>query len=117
MQQHINRSERRYAQMNGLPFPSDHELRKRLEKRLYQAKYNKRYNRDGVGLIPVSSDVDVKPANRLADPSSAIDLSSNQNSTSPNPGFPQAGLDALIKGGITPANPPTAPDSLGLDVL
>jgi hypothetical protein len=45
--------------------------------------------------------------------SSVTDLN---NSTTPNEGFPQAGLDALLAGGVTKANKPTTANSLGLDV-
>lgn len=129
LQQHINRSHRRHARMNGLEGPSNAELAKRMEKRLNQAHiptYDKRFNRNGV-TVPVSNDEDVsvKGANRLGSnqlgnqiqnstSNGNVTDSGNQNSTSQ--GFPQKALDAQNSNGLTKANQPTGNNSLGLDV-
>ena len=59
LQQHINRSHRRHARMNGLEGPSSAELAKRLQKRLDAVefqKYDKRFNRVGVDKASSFSD-------------------------------------------------------------
>lgn len=129
LQQHINRSHRRHARMNGFEGPSDAELAKRMEKRFNQAhipKYDKRFNRNGVTIpVPNDEDVSVKGANLLGSnqqgnqiqnstsDNNVTDLA-NQNSTSE--GFPQTALDAQNSNDLTKANPPTGNNSLGLDV-
>jgi len=129
LQQHINRSHRRHARMNGLEGPSTAELAKRLEKRLHIAqfpKYDKRFNRNGVNRVP-SGDGSVKGANTLVahhhgdegENSSSGDVLleeiDNQKGT-PGQGFPAAGLDAGNAGDLTKANKPTTANSIGLDV-
>lgn len=124
LQQHINRSHRRHARMIGREGPTEDEMTRRVAKRLNQANFpshGKRYNRVG-GTFSGSGNVDatIESAGGLgndtqSNPSNGTvpDLS-NQNSTSQ--GFPQAGLDAAIAGDLTPANTPTANNSLGLDI-
>lgn len=129
LQQHINRSHRRHARMIGREGPSEAELTMRMEKRLNQANFQnhgKRYYRNGAPPSGSGNeDVSIKGADRLGSnqlgngtqdgsSNSTVPDLSNQNSTSA--GFPQAGLDAQIADQLTPANEPTANNSLGLDI-
>lgn len=132
LQQHINRGHRRHARMSGLEGPSDAELVKRLEKRLNQANFqknDKRFNRNGVDRVSASGneDVEIKGANLLGSKKHGngtrngtsdgnVPPASNQNTTTPGQGFPQAALDGLNAGDLTKANQPPTANSLGLDI-
>ena len=55
----------------------------------------------------------VTDPNNSTSPDGVTDLN---NSTTSNPGFSKAGLDAFNSGTLTKANPPTASNSIGLDI-
>lgn len=117
LQQHINRGHRRYARMNGLPAPSDALLLKRLEKRVNQANFEKRYNRNGINPVLASDDFNVTVTGSNPNSNDTVPNDNNPNSTSQ--GFPQGAVNPLLDGNgiaITPANQPTTPNSLGLDI-
>jgi hypothetical protein len=96
----INRSIRRLAKMTGAKPPSDRSLEQRLERRMLSldvpSGIDRRFNLIGVPRDLGDSDVQLeKRFNRV--------------------GVLKPGLRRQVAP-ITAANPPTAPNSLGLDI-
>ncbi|KAF8896228.1 acid protease [Infundibulicybe gibba] len=128
LQQHINRSQQRFARMTGREPPPEAELRTNLEKRVLSlpadvfasVELSKRYNTQGAKKISVS-DANAfhgKPVEddtiRLA---IACQLQRLLAPTQGNQGVSSKETDALANGGISEANPPNAANSLGLDII
>ncbi|EKM57764.1 uncharacterized protein PHACADRAFT_90884 [Phanerochaete carnosa HHB-10118-sp] len=111
LQQHINRGLKRYARMTGRDEPSALELRANLHKRLYipaegrpgpRRVNSKRFNRHGSKGTQAAT--------------SASSATSTGSAAGSGAGFSEIDLEAEDNGGLTDANPPTAANSLGLDI-
>ncbi|KAG5645562.1 hypothetical protein DXG03_005838 [Asterophora parasitica] len=126
-QQNINRSHRRFARMTGRSEPTSEELRSNLHKRVLAVSGEeglvKRYNRVGV--------VKGKSKSRLAAGSGAVLASASaterhghshkgkgrhEGNEDDATGSGAATGTTGAAGGVTPANQPTANNSLGLDI-
>ncbi|KAI9060981.1 acid protease [Trametes sanguinea] len=135
LQQHINRGLKRYARMKGREPPSKRDMEEKIAKRMYipeggRPKFNansKRYNRKGaakvnaLGTAETVSDTfeafakGLKEAaqggkgkkHKQAQAQAAASGSNSGNST---------GATDADNGSLTAANPPTASNSLGLDI-
>ncbi|KAH9476976.1 Pepsin A [Psilocybe cubensis] len=98
LQQHINRGLRRMARMRGHEAPSARDLHTLLERRVRDVEgvegLSRRFNRFG---LPAPA------AHSSAHEAVSLAEAPKQN-------------DALIDDGVTVANTPTAPNSLGLDI-
>jgi len=120
LQQHMNRGHKRLAHMTGRAAPSTHELRATIEKRMFNlqsGQVEKRFNRPSFSPHPSAG----KSAG--ANDNSVIDLNGNGNATgsgsdsdSGSSGISPADVEAEENGGLTPADQPTAANSLGLDI-
>lgn len=125
LQQHVNRGLKRFARMTGRDVPSELELRENLHKRLYippsgtGARHSKRFDRHGAGRTTSSPIVAAKKkkghGNKSAVGSGAGSAAPNATDNS-GPGFSETALKAALQGGLTQAQPPTADNSLGLDI-
>jgi len=97
---HINRSIRRLARMTGAEPPSAHSLEQRLEKRVLSVEgpegLRRRFNRFAVPPSP----------NEIQ-----LNKRFNRNGTAGTAGILSTSLTS-----VKFANPPTAPNSLGLDI-
>jgi len=141
LQQHINRGRRRLARMTGRAEPSQEELRADLHKRVYlldhepRSRRTKRFNRHGVpkfdaltagsgnGGKKAAAGVDVAAALGGGFASDTGDggadsgaAASNATSNSTNPGVSPLDIQAIASDTVTPANAPTANNSLGLAI-
>jgi len=131
-QQHINRGHKRLARMSGSEEPSAAELESSLVKRILSIRddsdFAKRYNRAGVeppskrfnrhGIRELYSFKDLEEAAVPKDsPSSKKNATaaSQADGAAPPIGNP-SGIPDPNTPNLTPANPPTAPNSLGLDI-
>ncbi|KAI0077892.1 aspartic peptidase A1 [Panus rudis PR-1116 ss-1] len=133
LQQHINRGLKRYARMTGREAPSDLELRENIHKRMFvpatgpgsRKTKGKRFDRHGMNYpaSPTASALNNK-VNKAGKNNAAKSKNkgagngaAGANSTAgTGAGFSPAALQALNDGGLTAAQPPTADNSLGLDV-
>ncbi|KAI0710090.1 acid protease [Earliella scabrosa] len=124
MQQHINRSQKRLARMKGIAPPSKREMEERISKRMFipkggRPKNVKRYNRLGMPKAEVEAAVaDVEDAVE------EIELSvfakgkgrKGKGKSGQGAGANGAGAGVDPAASLTAANPPTANNSLGLDI-
>jgi hypothetical protein len=90
----INRSVRRLAKMTGVKPPSDRSLEQRLERRMLS--------------LDVPGGID-RRFNRFGVPRNVKDVQLEKR-------FNRAGVSKPRQVTVTAADPPTAPDSLGLDI-
>ncbi|KAI0787881.1 acid protease [Fomes fomentarius] len=132
LQQHINRSQRRIARMKGVAPPSKRDLEDNLSKRMFIPKggrpkvnvNNKRFNRIGTSQVQADSLIE-------DDDEKGVELSSfanggkgsgnrkgngNGNGNGNANAGAGAGAGSSAAASLTPANPPTADNSLGLDI-
>ncbi|KAG7451049.1 acid protease [Guyanagaster necrorhizus] len=125
LQQHINRGHRRLALMSDSGIgPTDEELRASLHKRVHACHPNettselqKRYN-PYVHSAVESLDTPTLNLHEDGSNSSATSSASAASaSASASNRFTDAEINALLNGGVTDANTPTANNSLGLDIL
>lgn len=106
LQQHINRSHRRYARMSGRKEPTSEQLEANIVKRFsrvgIQSKQRRHHKQNG---------------NKDANGSVSSGSNAGGNSTTGGgEGFSEIDLTAQTNGGLTPAGKPTASNSLGLDI-
>ena len=136
LQQHINRSLKRYARMTGRAEPSARELEANLHKRLWlpepgavgsRVGPQKRYNRHGAlhaqdngapNKFKAGKGRGAKAGAAAAAAAGAGAGAAAAAATSDNggPGFSEVNLKAALAGGLTTAGQPTADNSLGLDI-
>ena len=122
MQQHINRSQKRLARMKGIAPPSKREMEERISKRMFipkggRPKNVKRYNRLGMPKVEAAV-ADIEDA--VED----IELSvfakgkgrKGKGKSGQGAGANGAGAGVDPAASLTAANPPTANNSLGLDI-
>lgn len=122
LQQHINRGHRRLALMSDSGVgPTDEELRASLHKRVHACHPNetttelqKRYN---PYLHSSVATLDTPTPSLHEDKNASASSSANATSASASSGFTAAEINALLNGGVTDANTPTANNSLGLDIV
>jgi len=120
LQQHINRAERRLARMSGRAIPSDHELLARLHKRMYIMGSGP----IKPGRLPGSHKKRYTSAKTLTDKLKAKLLATNGTAVngtavtvnSTNQGVSPIDIQAIVSGGLTPANQPTTANSIGLSI-
>lgn len=117
LQQHINRGNKRLARMTGRSEPPEHELRAEMHKRMYLLES---------GSVKTSSATTgtgssfsrrrwrhSKPVTNTANNGSST---TNSSSTSTDGGVSALDIEAAENGGLTPANKPTANNTLGLAI-
>jgi hypothetical protein len=119
LQQHINRSHRRYARMSGREEPTSEQLEASIVKRFnrisIQSNQRRHHqhndsNMDTNGSVSSGSTAD-------GDSTTGGDFTTGGNSTTGGgQGFSEVDLTAQNNGGLTPAGKPTAANSLGLDI-
>lgn len=136
MQQHINRASKRLARMTGREEPSEHQLRSEIHKRLYLLD-------GGSAASPSSSGSSFKggntrlglavvhghgkqPGESMVNNGTAISgnttmpgnatSSGGAGSSGNGTGVSPLDIQAANNGGLTPANPPTTNNSLGLAI-
>ncbi|KAK0450069.1 acid protease [Armillaria borealis] len=122
LQQHINRGHRRLALMSDSGIgPTDEELRASLHKRVHACHPNetttelqKRYNPYFHGSVAT---LGTPTLSLHEDQNASASSSASAASASASSGFTDAEINALLNGGVTDANTPTANNSLGLDIL
>ncbi|EJF64597.1 acid protease [Dichomitus squalens LYAD-421 SS1] len=124
LQQHINRSQRRIARMRGVAPPSKRELEQNLAKRLYipaggrPGKVQKRFNRVGtkgsVSLVEEDDDAKFEPFAKAAGRKGKGKGKAGTAGANSNAGGNSGA--AASASGLTPANAPTANNSLGLAI-
>ncbi|KZT07694.1 aspartic peptidase A1 [Laetiporus sulphureus 93-53] len=115
LQQHINRSLKRYARMTGSAQPSKRQLETKLHRRVYASKpgllERKRSKRHGrLGLA------DARKIKDTATASASATAASGAEGLTTAEGIPEVDVEAAASGGLTLANAPTASNSLGLDI-
>ncbi len=122
MQQHINRSQRRFAQMTGRDGPTDADLVSSLEKRLFllpsdPKQHGKRYNIGGtkhtITAPPDLSAASISTKAQTNEGGSDTIVAAADNSD----GVSDVQIEALANGGITFADTPAADNSIGLDIM
>ncbi|KAI0661538.1 acid protease [Cubamyces menziesii] len=126
LQQHINRSVKRYARMKGRTPPTRRELEEKIAKRMFipeggRPKFNanaKRYNRKGANKTnPIAAVEDLigsqlQPLTKgKGKKHKQQQATADANATASDDGTTDAD-----NGSLTAANPPTAANSLGLDI-
>lgn len=121
--------------MTGRAQPSQQELRANLHKRMYLLEHGpgsrngKRYNRHGVTNVDAvtagkGNGINIAPAAALGGGSGSSTgnsaasgaATSNATANSINPGVSPLDIAAANSDSLTPANQPTASNSLGLDI-
>ena len=126
LQQHINRAERRHARMSGRTEPSDEELSARLHKRMYMVgdapiktgrlprdkTLPKRYNPATEMLSNFRQKLSKLTPSQLKAATSPV-FAVNETGIG---GVGSSNINAAAAGTLTPANAPTAPNSLGLSI-
>ncbi|KAJ8496882.1 hypothetical protein ONZ45_g12290 [Pleurotus djamor] len=125
LQQHINRSHRRFARMTGRDGPSDADLASNLAKRMLSlpadAELVRRFNTAGTKGKYTQSQPNLSGASISTKANSGTDASNSTDGTviaaTNAEGVTEIEIDALINGGVTPAATPTADNSLGLDII
>lgn len=132
-QQHVNRAHIRLSRMTGTQEPSARELESNLVKRILlagEAETAKRYNRGGIGhdskrynrhgIRESYSFQDLEGAEGVDGIISATNgtgsASSAADGSDPSIGVGGGGTSDSNTPNLTPANKPTAPNSLGLDI-
>jgi len=123
-QQRVNRAHRRLARMSGTKEPSDEELESNLVKRILSirdAEIEKRYNRGGIGRHSKRFDrngfYSFKDLEGVDGLDSIITGSSTNAANTPYPSVGSTpGASNPNADNLTPANSPTAQNSLGLDI-
>jgi hypothetical protein len=129
LQQHINRGNKRVARMTGRSEPAEHELRAEMHKRMYLlgsgpelrvrssasiaegSNFSKRYFRHSHQAAKNTSRTNTTSG--ISTPSTT-NATTSGNST--GPGVSTLDIQAATNGGLTPANKPTANNTLGLDI-
>ncbi|KAJ8520161.1 hypothetical protein ONZ45_g2985 [Pleurotus djamor] len=125
LQQHINRSHRRFARMTGRDGPSDADLASNLAKRMLSlpadAELVRRFNTAGTKGKYTQSQPNLSGASISTKANSGTDASNSTDGTviaaTNAEGVTEIEIDALINGGVMPAATPTADNSLGLDII
>ncbi|CDO70870.1 hypothetical protein BN946_scf184804.g2 [Trametes cinnabarina] len=131
LQQHINRGLKRYARMKGREPPSKREMEEKIAKRMFipeggRPKFSnsKRYNRKGAGkakaietaeVVSDSFEAFAKGLKEAAQGGKGKKHKQAQAQAAGSGGNSTGTTDA-DNGSLTAANPPTADDSLGLDI-
>ncbi|TFY69991.1 hypothetical protein EVJ58_g71, partial [Rhodofomes roseus] len=131
LQQHLNRSLRRYARMTGNIQPSKRSLEAKLHKRMEaveplfgranrkRAHKHKNNKNNGAGAAANGT---ASAANATATSSTAAagnassSASAATGADSTAAGFPEIDLEAQANGGLTAANTPTTANTLGLNI-
>jgi hypothetical protein len=127
LQQHINRGSKRVARMTGRSEPAEHELRAEMHKRMYLlgsgpelrvrssspsiaegSNFSKRYF--------LHSHQAAKNTSRTNTTNTPSTTNTTTSGTSTGPGVSTLDIQAATNGGLTPANKPTANNTLGLDI-
>lgn len=130
LQQHINRAERRLAQMSGRTIPSDAELRAKLHKRMFitgnspvrpgrlagNKSLSKRYNPATSMLGAFREKVSQLTSAQAKQAINAPELVANGSAGNLTSQVSSIDIQAAISGGLTIANTPTTADSLGLSI-
>jgi len=125
LQQHINRSQRRFARMTGRQEPSDVELRSNLDKRMFllphgppTSRPSKRFNAKGTNGVPAAKPVD-NSAISLDDEAKPEAATSNDTAAAGDNsgGISDVEINTLLNDGTSAANKPTTNNSLGLDII
>ena len=126
LQQHINRAERRHALMSGRTGPSDEELSARLRKRMYivgdapvktgrlprDKKLHKRYNPATAMLNKFRQKLSNLTPSQLKAATNPV-FAANETGVG---GVGSSNVNAAFADTLTPANAPTAHNSLGLSI-
>lgn len=101
--------------------PTDEELRASLHKRVHACHPNettselqKRYNPHFHSSVAT---LDTPTLSLHEDQNASASSSASATSASASSAFTDAEINALLNGGVTDANTPTANNSLGLDIL
>lgn len=132
LQQHLNRSLKRYAKMTKRAQPSKRELEDKIQRRIAThmpyVRHEKRFNRHGTGA-PASAPIEDfghgglggilgGGANAGAGTGTGTGVGSAATQASPTggPGISPADVEAAEVGGLTDANSPSDSNSLGLDI-
>ncbi|KAG9224715.1 hypothetical protein PTI98_010130 [Pleurotus ostreatus] len=122
MQQHINRSQRRFARMTGRDGPTDADLVSNLEKRLFllpsdPKQHGKRYNIGGTKHTTTSApdlsaaSISTKAQTKEGGSDPIVAATDNAD------GVSDVEIEALANGGIAFADTPAADNSIGLDII
>jgi len=119
LQQHINRSHRRYARMTGRKEPSSEELEANLVKRFNRAgaqpKQRRHNNHHGNNVDANDSESNAVGNGGNSNAGGNTQAAGN-STTGGGEGFSEVDLKAQTNGGLTAAGKPTADNSLGLDI-
>ncbi|PFH53096.1 hypothetical protein AMATHDRAFT_138478 [Amanita thiersii Skay4041] len=119
LQQNINRGNRRLARMSGRELPSDEELADKLWRRIVAIedaeRLSKRYSRYGVPKTSKGKGATLK-GNKANALEGHKQKQQGQNSTATAHGAGNGTTAADTPDGVTAANQPSTPNSLGLDI-
>ncbi|OSD06372.1 acid protease [Trametes coccinea BRFM310] len=133
LQQHINRGLKRYARMKGREPPSKREMEEKIAKRMFipeggRPKFNansKRYNRKGAAKVNALETADTvsdtfeafaKGLKEAAQGGKGKKHKQAQAQAAASGNSTGTGATDADNGSLTAANPPTASNSLGLDI-
>ncbi|KAH0833251.1 acid protease [Lanmaoa asiatica] len=136
LQQHINRGSKRLARMTGREEPSEYALRSELHKKLYLLRrgprsrsgaaaaargsnFGRRYYRTGLAAAAavVSNGTTVSgTGNSTTGTGNGTVAGGTTAGNATNTGVSPLDIQAAMNGGVTVAKPPTANDSLGLNI-
>ncbi|KAI0370349.1 acid protease [Pilatotrama ljubarskyi] len=125
LQQHINRSVKRYARMKGREAPSKRDMEEKIAKRMFipaggRPKFqSKRYNRKGAKPKTIAEAVEDGFTALSKGAAAGGDDADDTADDGADDGTDDAGSasnSTAAANGLTPANAPTADNSLGLDI-
>ncbi|KAI0649313.1 acid protease [Trametes meyenii] len=123
LQQHINRSLKRFARMKGRAAPSRRELEENIEKRMFvpsgvlpSASLDKRYNRNGSKERVKDSVQDTATALTKGKGKNQAAAKGGKKHKQQQAGAADSSNATAAADGVTVADTPTADNSLGLDI-
>ncbi|KAF9046830.1 aspartic peptidase A1 [Hymenopellis radicata] len=116
LQQHINRSVRRLARMTGNAVPTDDDLRRNLEKRVASLADDPLFKRYNPYIPPALNEKRYNRAGTATAVDSTTIVLGSAGATATAAASGAAATDSGTADSVTPANTPSAANSLGLDI-